>query len=302
MKNKLPKFICVGTQKAGTTTLHDILSQDPQIYLPAIKETKFFQLDAKFKKGTEFYLEEFFNDAKKGQLIGEIDPDYMYFDYVPKRMYETLGKDIKLIFILRSPIRRALSHYQMSVRRGYETLSFEDAIAKEKERIKIDDSQEEFYKSKSHNASYIDRGYYSKQIQEFLKYFPKENMMFIVFEDDFIKNKEKTINNLYKFLNLEIPNTLKLDVKSNEKSIYKFKSITDFLHKPNAMKKGLKIFIPKRFRNRIIQVLDALNQRKLSMKEIPSREYLNDLQKKYYFDEIKLLEKLLERELDVWYK
>jgi hypothetical protein len=38
------------------------------------------------------------------------------------------------------------------------------------------------------------------------------------------------------------------------------------------------------------------------MKEIPSQEYLNDLQKKYYFDEIKLLEKLLERELDVWYK
>lgn len=301
MKTKLPNFLCVGAQKAGTTTLHDILNQDPQIFLPEIKETKFFQLNSKYERGIEYYRQEFFRDVKDAQTVGEIDPDYMYFDYAPKRIYETLGKDVKLIFILRNPIKRALSHYQMSVRRGFEDLSFEDAIKVEKDRISIDDSQDKFYKSKTHNASYIDRGYYSRQIKEFLKYFPKENMLFLIFED-FIKNKEENINDVYKFLNLDKPEKLNLNIQSNQKSIYRFKSISNLIYKPNGIKKTLKFLIPKFYRNRIVQFVDKLNQKKITSENVPSQKVLLNLLEEYYSDEIKLLEKILERSLDVWYK
>lgn len=302
MKTKLPNFLCVGAQKAGTTTLHDILIQDSQIYLPEIKETKFFQLNSKYKQGIDFYKEQFFNNVKENQTIGEIDPDYMYFDYVPKRIYETLGADVKFIFILRNPIKRALSHYQMSIRRGYETLEFEEAIANEPDRIKNDDSQEEFYKSKTHNFSYIDRGFYSKQIKNYMKYFSEDNMLFILFEEEFLKNKQNTIENIYNFLNLAMPINLNTNLKSNQKSIYRFKFITDLIYKPNFLKKFARIFIPKKTRDKLIKKLDFMNQKKLDNdKKIPKKN-LKFLLEKYYKKEIVEIEGLINKKLDSWYE
>ncbi len=79
MRDKLSNFMCVGVQKACTTTLHDIFKQHSKIFLPKIKEIKFFQLDEKFDKGIEYYKNEFFRDLKEKKILGEIDSKYMYF-------------------------------------------------------------------------------------------------------------------------------------------------------------------------------------------------------------------------------
>lgn len=300
--NKLPSFICVGAQKSGTTSLHDILSQDPQLCLPKIKETKFFQLDSKYNQGIKYYKEEYFNDVKDNQIVGEIDPDYMYFNYVPKRIYATLGTDVKLIFILRNPVKRAFSHYQMSMRRGFETLPFDEAIKIESERIKEDDSQDEFYKSKTHNFSYIDRGYYSKQIKEFLTYFPAENMLYIIFEEDFIKNKASTLESIYNFLGLNMPSSLNINLKSNESTMYKLKFLTDIVNKPNPLKKIAKYIIPDKYKSTITSMVDKVNQKKVDNKGRLSKMDANKILSKYYKDEIQELEKLIQRKLDFWYE
>jgi len=284
MRSKLPNFICVGAQKAGTTSLHDILSQDSQLYLPNIKETKFFQLDSKYNQGIKYYKEEYFNDVQDNQIVGEIDPDYMYFNYVPKRIYDTLGTDVKFIFILRNPVKRAFSHYQMSMRRGFETLSFDEAIKIESERIKEDDSQDEFYKSKTHNFSYIDRGYYSKQIKEFLTYFPAENMLFIIFEEDFIKNKTSTLESIYDFLGLKMPTNLNIDLKSNESTMYKLKFLTDIINKPNPLKKIAKYIIPDKYKNTFTSMVDKVNQKKVDNKSRLSKMDVNKIINKGGFD------------------
>jgi len=62
-------------------------------------------------------------------------PEYMYSDNVPQRLLDSLGPDIKLIVMLRNPVDRAFSQYQMSQRRGIENLSFECAIELESERV-----------------------------------------------------------------------------------------------------------------------------------------------------------------------
>lgn len=57
-------FICVGTQKAGTTTLHDVLKKHPNIYLPERKEAHFFDMDERFDKGLDWWMGTFFQGDK----------------------------------------------------------------------------------------------------------------------------------------------------------------------------------------------------------------------------------------------
>ena len=54
-------FFCIGAQKAGTTTLHDVLNMHPDIYLPPNKEAHFFNVDESYSKGLDYYYSNFSN-------------------------------------------------------------------------------------------------------------------------------------------------------------------------------------------------------------------------------------------------
>ncbi len=296
--NKLPDFICVGAQKAGTTSLHDILKQHPDIYLPEIKETKYFQDNEKYKNGLEFYMSEYFSTYNNENIVGEIDPEYMYFDYVPERIYRDLGADIKLVFMLRNPASRAFSHYLMSLKRGYENLEFSDAIAKEKTRFEPEGTYFD-YKSNKNNLSYIDRGMYHKQILRYLKYFPIDNMFFIVFEDDFLKNKRKTLDKLFKFLNIPADKHLNINLKSNFSAKPRSVFVRNLLYKEHILSKIAKSLIwNPHFRSRIKNILNTINQKNdpSKLSEVEKFEIINF----YYIDEIKKLETLIGRDLSTW--
>jgi len=301
---QLPVFICVGAQKSGTTLLHDILKQHNQVFLPKKKETKFFQLDEKYNHGLDYYQSEFFKNAKSSQTLGEIDPDYMYFDYIPERIYQTLGQNIKIIFILRDPAKRAFSHYLMSKKKGFETLSFEEAIKIEKKRLLIDDSQEELYKSAKHNFSYIDRGYYTKQINRFLKFFPKENMLFLHFEEDLIANRKKTIASILEFINIYGSiEKLDIDIESNKRSEYRSKIINDFIYRPSLLSKFLKPFFNCKLRvflrSFLLQrILNKFNSKAII--DITNEPDFTLINNHYFKDEILALEKFLGRPLKSW--
>ena len=75
VSSMLPNFLCVGAQKAGTTTLYDILNQHPDIYLPKIKETKYFAADEKFNRGLDYYERKYFFKCMDQKAVGEIDPE-----------------------------------------------------------------------------------------------------------------------------------------------------------------------------------------------------------------------------------
>ena len=290
MKNKA-SIICVGAQKSGTTTLHDILKQHPDISLPDIKETKFFQRNTEFNKGIDFYSNFF--DLNKKHLI-EVDPEYMFLDYVPKRIFDTLGPNTRIIFLLRNPVDRAFSHYLMSKRRGFENLKFDKAILDEKDRLLIDDSQADFYKSKTVNFSYISRGYYAKQINNFLKYFNINNMMFVLFEEDFVKNRNETVLKILDFIGANKKIELDTNFISNPATSYKNKHITNFLNRPNFFKKLFKYVLPKKIRSIIREKILSINY---SSKIL---EKLTDKERRYYLDtyfsnDIIELEKIIKR-------
>src|SRR6185295_7171079 len=228
----LPNFLCVGTQKAGTTTLYEILRQHPDIFLPQkIKETKFFVYEEKYAKGAQWYEKEFFSEWKNQEAIGEVDPAMMYEEKSAQRIFDTLGKNVKLIFIFRNPVARAYSHYLMSQRKGFEELSFDEAIEKESGRLKNDPG-------KKFNFSYFSRGLYSQQLERFIKLFPRGNFLFLVFEDDFIKNRKATFDKIQDFLGVKRAE-LDLDIRSNEAGATKSKAIHDLTRKKNFFRSAL---------------------------------------------------------------
>ena len=285
-----PDFLCVGAAKAGTTTLHDILIQHSDIYLPKFKEAHFFDQDEHFNKGVKWYEKNVFGGVKREKVIGEITPSYLYFEDVPRRIAETIGTDVKLIFMLRHPVDRAWSHYQMHHLRGNEKLSFEDAIKEEPLRLNGD------FLSTS-RFSYMDRGNYADQINRFLEFFPKENMHFILFED-FVKDIPTHINAVLEFLEVS-HEELNYFVKSNPPSAQKSKRLAKILYQPSRIKGIVKPLIPSKLVKRTRKKLKVMNEGK----EVRNRIDLDLRQKlfsEHFQHETAKLKELTGLDLSCW--
>lgn len=282
-------FVCVGAQKAGTSSLHDILKQHSDICLAANKETHFFDEDENYAKGLDWYYDTFYSHYSGEKICGECTPEYMFFEEVPERIFKAFGADIKIVFILRNPVDRAYSHYMMSKKRRYETMPFEEAIEVENKRITKD------YFHKSH-YSYLSRGYYSDQIKRYLEYFPKENMFFIRFEEDFVKNRKATIDELCSFLGVPVED-LDVDIRTNVGKVPRYKWIPKFIYKPDAMKKVIS-FLPSGIKNKIVR-----RGYDFAMKDNQSTKLSSESKSRVhtrYLNEIKNLEGLVEKDLSAW--
>ncbi|HLJ32057.1 MAG TPA: sulfotransferase [Ktedonobacteraceae bacterium] len=190
MMRLMPDFIMIGVARGGTTSFYNYLIEHPGIGSAAKKEVHYF--DYHFHKGTAWYrghfpysLRKYYaeNIRKSDFITGEASPYYMYHPYVPERIAKVLP-NVKLLVLLRNPIERAFSHYSWEVSWGNETLSFEEAIDCEEERI-----QKDFPRLANHYAhnhqhfSYISRGLYAEQLEAWFKFFPKEQFLIQKSED-----------------------------------------------------------------------------------------------------------------------
>ncbi len=289
----VPNFLCVGAQKAGTTTLYEILKQHPDIFLPQqVKETKFFVYEEKFQKGLAFYEKEYFSEWNGQSSIGEVDPAMMFEELAAQRIHHTLGEQVKLIFIFRNPVSRAYSHYLMSQRKGFEDLSFEEAIAAEQERLKSKPEQK-------FNFSYFSRGFYTEQVNRFKKFFREENMLFLVFEDDFIKNRKETFDRIQDFLGVKRM-ALNLQIKSNEAAAPKNKAIHDLTRKKNPLRNLLAKIIPSGARKQLQRFIAGKNAKAVEQPRLDKLKE-QELIHQYFISDIKDLEKLIHRDLHTWY-
>ena len=210
-KRILPSFIIIGAQRCGTTSLYDYLSHHPQIIPSPVKELFYF--DDYYTRPIEWY-KSFFPTKKEQEklerdlvanvITGEASPSYFFHPYAAKRIKETLPQ-IKLILVLRDPIERAYSHYNHIKRLNREPLSFEEAIEKEQERIAPDIeklAKDEFYKAdQRRDYSYLTRGYYAKQLKEWFKHFPKEQLL-IVQSEEFYRDTPRVYNEIVEYLGL----------------------------------------------------------------------------------------------------
>jgi hypothetical protein len=191
----LPDFIIIGTQRGGTSSLFNYLIQSPHILPSLRKEVHYF--DDGFARGLNWYRAHFalsvhrsFLERTRGvSLVFEASPYYMLHPHAATRVRQILPH-VKLIALLRNPVDRAESHYHHQVRRGRETLSFEEAIVREPERL--DGEREKIaadprYVSRNYRLfSYLTRGRYVEQLPAWAALFPPEQLHIIRSEDLFL--------------------------------------------------------------------------------------------------------------------
>lgn len=208
---KLPDFLIIGAAKCGTTSLYSFLTQHFQIAPARRKEIYFF--DRNYEKGLWWYRAHFpvffqkqkSNRAINNELItGEATPCYLFHPHAPKRVLSVIP-NVKLIIMLRNPIERAFSNYNMNVRKGYEQLSFEEAIEKEEERLsgRLDKmlKDEKYQSFNRQHYSYLARGIYVDQLKNWMDKF-SENQFLILSSKEFHKNIENCLNKIFDFLNI----------------------------------------------------------------------------------------------------
>ena len=286
----LPAFYCVGTQKAGTTSLYRILSQHPDIIFPVVKETHFFCAESEYRKGLNYY-KDFFKTACTEKILGEIDPNYMYFPAVPRRIYDASGAQIKLIFILRNPVDRMISHYLMCKQKGYESKGFFKALELEETRI----SSSEINNTR---FSYLGRSLYTTQVKRFLKLFPMENMMFIIFESHLIGNRKKTIEELLGFLDLPLID-MDVSMHANVTKQQVIPALGSLIYGQGRSKQLLKSILPfSGIRARLKKLIEV----PVSKKNIISLEERAVMMQKYFHNDVKELESLTGLDLHIWYE
>jgi len=210
----LPDFIIIGAQKCGTTSLYRNLVKHPSIIPAFIKEVHFFNNQRNyFQKGVGWYKAHFptflykyyiTNIRRNDFLTGEASPFYLFHPHAPRRISELLP-GVKLIVILRNPVDRAYSHYHHEVERGCETVSFEDAIRMEDERLRGEFDKminDEHYTSWTYNHnSYLLRGIYVDQLKRVHTYFNKRQVL-ILKSEDFFKDSQVAMEKVLQFLGL----------------------------------------------------------------------------------------------------
>lgn len=108
----LPDFLIVGAMKCGTSTLHAQLAAQSGIFMSSPKEPNFFSDDDVYARGAGWY-QQLFANAPSGALKGEASTHYSKLPTYPhtiERMSGALRKP-KLIYLMRNPVERAVSHF-----------------------------------------------------------------------------------------------------------------------------------------------------------------------------------------------
>ena len=173
-------FLVAGAQKGGTSALDDYLRDHPELCLATKKEISslwqkevhFFDTDGYFAVEPVDYAPYHarFEPRPPQRLLGEATPSYMYWPTAAERIAR-YNPAMKLIMVLRNPITRAFSHWNMARRARAEPLPFLEAIRAEPER------RRNLKPSMMRRYSYVARGFYAQQLKRLWRYFPVEQTL-----------------------------------------------------------------------------------------------------------------------------
>jgi hypothetical protein len=202
-----PTFMCIGVQKAGTTSLINYMNEHPNIYMRK-RESHFFD---KPKENNQMDIEEYekmFETDKT--IVGEKTPSYCFLQYAIDRIY-VYNPNIKLILILREPISRAYSQYNMEVQRHNKDNQFNKTNImcemKKELHVKLSDV-------KKNGNYFIIRGFYDEIIEYILSKFKKEQFL-ICISEEIRENKQKYYNEIFDFLGAERLDNIRTDMDTH---------------------------------------------------------------------------------------
>jgi hypothetical protein len=102
-----PDFLVIAPPRSGTTWLYENLRQHPELYLPEVKEVRYFDTEWR-RYDINWYLGHF---ASAGNRIkGEVSPPYVLLPDDAIRLIKGFNPRLKLVMLFRHPVKRAWSH------------------------------------------------------------------------------------------------------------------------------------------------------------------------------------------------
>lgn len=159
MTSRLPNFLYVGPDKAGSSWLHEMLLKHPDTYLTPAKDLYFF--DRYYDRGLAWYAAQF-RDARDETVVGEVCQDYLFHPEAAGRIHATLGP-VKVMVCLRDPVERAWSSYLYMRKHGIGPETFGEALRSRPELL--------------------EHGRYATGLERFLDRWPREQIHVALFDD-----------------------------------------------------------------------------------------------------------------------
>jgi hypothetical protein len=174
----LPDFLGIGAQRAGTTWLYHCLNDHPQIGVAEQKELHFF--DSGFDRGVEWY-ERQFPDSGQFDVVGEVTPNYLNHPDAPERIARILP-EARLIAILREPVSRAYSAYELFRQKRYARQSFHEVCTV--------------------GSDLYNLGCYAGQLERFFEHFDRSQLGIWLYDE--LKAEPQTfLSQVYGFLGVD---------------------------------------------------------------------------------------------------
>ena len=181
----LPNFIVIGAAKSATTSLAKVLMKHPDIHFSSAKEPKFFGRN--YHKGWDWYA-HFFEAGRHQLLRGEASTMYSSssheFQFTPQLIHHHLGV-IKLIYLVRHPMKRIVSHWRHYRGKHPECPEFQEILRNHSMRKRI-----------------VDTSLYHQQLKRYLNVFPA-NMIHCMMYEDLINRPKKTLSQMFAFLGVK---------------------------------------------------------------------------------------------------
>ncbi len=296
---KLPDFLILGAARAGTTSLHNYLVQNPSVFMPPAKETNFFAFEGENLQcvgpGADYInnsvvdidaYRALFDPAPESSICGEASPLYLFTPKAPERIKHHVP-NVRMVAVLRNPIDQALSHYLYAVKQRIEPLEdFTAALDAEEERLAAG-WQPLFGYSKFPR--------YAEQLSRYFKLFDRDQFLIRTYEE-YQTDPQGLIADITQFIGADT--SFRPDVSSqlNAGGVPRSRLFQDFLFKPNPITGLIARVTPQDLRWKIRDRLSGFNLKRGIEMSTRARSILRE----ELLPEIDKLEQMLDRDLSAW--
>ena len=273
----LPNFLIIGAQKAGTTWLVNHLRTHPDVFLYP-KEIHYFDSKSNYPKGLKWY-QGHFDGVITETAIGEKTPEYLWVHNNPNREFlpdvhthvHEILPDAKLIITLRNPVERAISNLIHKYR---------------KQKISPIFSPNMYLAGNKYHLiepyGILERGLYYDHIQAYRAYYPANQMLVLIYEEDIVQSPEAGMRKVCRFLEID--------------DAFPFKNLDKKIHASRESRPGLLLdyYLPSlhRLARKMNRLFGPSTLR-------PSAKVVDQLYRMYRGPHEKLFT-LLGRQIDAW--
>lgn len=292
----LPNFVVIGAGRSGTTSLQEYLCTHPQVFM-CPKEPNYFAFsDGRIPEGpgahwlrrtsittAEAYA-ALFAAAGAARAIGEASPRYLSTPSAAARLRDALGRDVRLVAILRNPVERAVSSYLAYRRDGYEpAATLEEAL----------DDQERRRRLGWPFGAFTDFGYAGRDLGRYLQCFPRDRVRVFLYED-LVRDPASLMRSLFEFLGVDPDHQVDVTRLHGQTGLIANPALAFFWRRTQRLRMAVGRVVPAATRDRF----NAWCLRDLI--RIDVRPETRARLQRLYRDDIVLLQETIGRDLSAW--